>query len=237
MKLIIFDLDQTLVDLVPVHDELTHRLFQEFFNVDARLVEIDFAGRSLRDNFTELARRKGVPDGILLSKITELLDRYDKTFHENIPRNTERFVLPGARALLAELRVRGHILVLYTGDSPGIVTGVLQATGLKSYFAAIVHGAEAETRIGLLKLAVARGEAMANRSFRGREVVVIGDSVRDVNAGKEYGAVTIAVATGFHTPEMLGARDPDYLFKDLSNYRKVLAAIEQNAWHAYRKSL
>ncbi len=237
MKLVVFDLDQMLVDLISVHDELTHHLFQELFNVDARLGEVDFAGRSLADNFTELAKLKGVPSDVFLSKKAELLDKYDKSFHEYVPPNAEWFVLPGARALLAELKVRSHILALYTGDSPGIINSVFQATGLGSYFASVVHGAEAETRGGLLRLAVARGEALARRSFGGREVVVIGDSVRDIDAGKEIGAVTVAVATGFHTQEMLGKHDPDYVFKDLSNYRQVLAAIERSAWHAHKKPI
>ena len=51
MKLIIFDLDQTLVDFLSVHDEVTRRLFKTLFNVDVRLSEIDFAGKSLNDNF------------------------------------------------------------------------------------------------------------------------------------------------------------------------------------------
>jgi len=32
MKLIIFDLNQTLVDFLSVHDEVTRRLFKMFFN-------------------------------------------------------------------------------------------------------------------------------------------------------------------------------------------------------------
>jgi beta-phosphoglucomutase-like phosphatase (HAD superfamily) len=56
MKLIIFDLDQTLVDFISVHDEITKRLFKGFFNIDAKLTEIDFAGKNLNDNFRELAR-------------------------------------------------------------------------------------------------------------------------------------------------------------------------------------
>jgi beta-phosphoglucomutase-like phosphatase (HAD superfamily) len=55
VKLIVFDLDQTLVDFISVHDEVTQKLFRDFFGVDARLTEIDFAGKSLTENFRELA--------------------------------------------------------------------------------------------------------------------------------------------------------------------------------------
>jgi phosphoserine phosphatase len=55
LKLIIFDLDQTLVDSISVHDKATNELFKRRFGVDARLREIDFAGKSLKENSFELA--------------------------------------------------------------------------------------------------------------------------------------------------------------------------------------
>jgi len=41
-------------------------------------------------------------------------------------------------------------------------------------------------------------------------------------------ALTIAVATGFHTAGELAACQPDYLFKSLRDYRKVIKAIGGN---------
>jgi beta-phosphoglucomutase-like phosphatase (HAD superfamily) len=61
MKLVIFDLDQTLVDFLSVHNEVTRRLFKRFFNVAIRLTEIDFTGKSLTENFSELVRLKNIP--------------------------------------------------------------------------------------------------------------------------------------------------------------------------------
>lgn len=58
MKLGILDVDQTLVDFLSVHDEVTRRVFKRSFNVDARLTEIDFTGKSLVENFSKLARLK-----------------------------------------------------------------------------------------------------------------------------------------------------------------------------------
>jgi beta-phosphoglucomutase-like phosphatase (HAD superfamily) len=74
MKLIIFDLDQTLADFLSVHEEATRRLFKQFFDVDARLTEIDFAGKSLIENFSELARLKDIPEDIFRRRINQLLE-------------------------------------------------------------------------------------------------------------------------------------------------------------------
>jgi phosphoglycolate phosphatase-like HAD superfamily hydrolase len=225
VKLVIFDLDQTLVDFISVHEEAARELFLKFFGVEARLTDIDFAGKSLTDIFLELARLKGIPEGRVSEIGRELLENYERIFGEKLPRDTSNHILPGARRLLEELSKTENFVVLYTGDSAGIVDRVLSATGLGKYFRFSVHGTEAENRVGMVKLAVERAENIAGRKFRGKDVVIIGDSVRDVESGKQLNATTIAVATGFHSEEQLSASRPDYLFRNLKNYRKVLQAI------------
>src|SRR4030042_537665 len=95
MKLIIFDLDQTLVDFLPVHDEATHKLFKKIFDVDARLYEVDFSGRSLTDNFHELARLKNIPEAAFQRKIRQLVPTYETIFGESLPRDAAEYILPG----------------------------------------------------------------------------------------------------------------------------------------------
>lgn len=219
MKLIIFDLDQTLVDFIAVHDKAVRRLFKEVFGVEARLTEIDFAGRSLTESFIELCRRHGVPLELVRGKSREILGRYERIFAQSLPRDASGYVLPGARELLEGLSKTGNLVVLYTGDSPGIVKVVLESTGLGRYFAFYLSGTEVETRADMVRQAVARAEKMTGRKFRGKDTVIIGDSVRDIDCGKEFDALTIAVATGFHSREELEKRAPDYLFNDLTDKR------------------
>ena len=225
MKLVIFDLDQTLVDFISVHDEATRELFRKFFGVEASLKEIDFAGRSLGDSFLELARLKGIPESKVGEIGQQLLGDYERIFREKLHQDASSHVLPGVRRLLEELSKTDNFVVLYTGDSAGIVERVLKVTGLGKYFRFCVYGTEAQTRVGMVRLAVERAESITGKKFRGKDVVIIGDSIRDVESGKQLNAMTIAVATGFHSEEKLLASKPDYLFRNLKNYKKVLQAI------------
>lgn len=225
MKLVIFDLDQTLVDFISVHDEATRELFQKFFGVEARLTEIDFAGRSLSDSFLELAELKGMPEGKVGKNSREFLGNYERIFAEKLPRDASNHILPGVKRLLEELSKTDNFVVLYTGGSAGIVERVLSATGLGKNFRFSVYGTEAQTRVGMVRLAVERAETITGKKFRGKAVVIIGDSLRDVESGKQLNAMTIAVATGFHSEEKLLASKPDHLFRNLENHKKVLQAI------------
>jgi phosphoglycolate phosphatase len=225
MKLVIFDLDQTLVDFLSVHQEATRRLFKQFFNVDARLTEIDFAGKSLIENFGELAGLKDIREDVFRKKTSQLLESYETTFGESLPRDAARYILPGVVELLRELSRTDDIVTLYTGDSPRIVSLVFRATGLGRYFRFCFYGTEVEIRSDMVKLAINKAEKLTGREFKGKNIVVIGDSVRDVECGGLFGALTIAVATGFHLKEELLEAGPDYLFDNLRDYRKVLKAI------------
>ncbi|MDP2931780.1 MAG: HAD hydrolase-like protein [Chloroflexota bacterium] len=156
MKLVIFDLDQTLVEFITVHDEAARKLFRQFFGVDARLTEIDYAGRSLTDSFAELARRKNIPNDRV--KPEELLESYEKLFAESIPRDAAGYILPGVEELLEALSRTGHLLALYTGDSKAVATSILSATSLDRHFRFAVFGTDAPTRAGMVQLALDKAE-------------------------------------------------------------------------------
>jgi phosphoglycolate phosphatase len=225
MKLVIFDLDQTLVDLISVHDATVQELFKSYFGVDASLREIDFAGRSLTENLAELARLKGIAHSEFMEKSKLLLERYEKIFQAKIPPTAPNYVLPGVKPLLDELSKTPNLVVLYTGDSPGVTQRVLEVTGLSKYFKFSVYGTEAKSRVDMARLAIKKAEQLTGDRFKGKDVVIVGDSVRDVECGKQLNALTIAVATGFHSEEELLSKQPDYLFKNLEDYSKVLKII------------
>jgi phosphoglycolate phosphatase len=225
MKLIIFDLDQTLVNLISVHDATVRELFKKYFGVDASLYEIDFAGKSLTENFIELAGLKGIPDSEFIDKSKSLLESYEQIFESKIPKEASNYILPGVIPLLKGLSKTDSFVALYTGDSPGVTNRVLQVTGLDKYFKFSVYGTEAASRVELARMAIRKAEQLTGHRFEGRDVVIIGDSVRDVECGKELNALTIAVATGFHSEEELIHRGADYIFKNLEDYGRLLHII------------
>ena len=68
-------------------------------------------------------------------------------------------------------------------------------------------------------------EKLAKKEFSPQDIVVIGDNIRDVQAGQAIGAVTVAVASGPMSYEDLSASKPDHLFRDFSDTRAVLKVL------------
>lgn len=182
MKLVIFDLDQTLVDFISVHKKATKYVFKKFFNIKASLTEIDFAGRSLVEVFFKLAKLKGIPEKMARKNIRKMLEFYEKSFIQNFPKNPSKHILPGAKKLLEKLSETENIVVLYTGGSGKIVEKVLTSTDLKRYFRFSFYGTK-------------------------------------------FKAMSIGVATGFHSLNELSKRNPSYLFKNMKDYKKILKVI------------
>jgi phosphoglycolate phosphatase len=227
MKLIIFDLDQTLVDLGQLHNEVTHRLLKEFFGIEAWLTEVEHAGRSQRDGLRHLAELKGVPGPLFDSRVDRILDEFGNEFASRMPLDAAKHVLPGATDLLARLSAAGHILVLYTGDAPGVVRAVLEATGLGRYFTHRFSGTEVRRREDMVTLAIAAAVADTGRDFRDKDVVIIGDALRDVECGRTFNALTIGVATGYYTAAELAQAGADLTVPNLQESRLILDAIER----------
>lgn len=225
MKLIIFDLDQTLVDFLSVHDQATMELFQKFFHTDASIKEIDYAGNSLIENFTRLAALKGIAADKIKNRAHELLGYYEEVFGKLLTQQSDKGILPGAKTLLNKLSKTDNFIVLYTGDSEGIVKHVFRVTGLGKFFRFAIYGNDAETRHGLIKLAIEKAQRVTSREFRGRDVIVIGDSIRDIDAGKKLNTMTISVATGFHSVAELKKHHPDYIFKSLKDYAQIINLV------------
>jgi phosphoglycolate phosphatase-like HAD superfamily hydrolase len=225
MKLVIFDMDQTLVDFISIHKQTTRQVFKQIFNVSAGLEEVDFSGRNMADTFIELAQLKNISRDEIQRNAKSLLETYESLFGQNIPKNGSNHILPGVCELLEKLQSTDAIVALYTGDSPGIVKHVLTSTGLGRYFRICVYGTDTRTRVELAKLAMKKAEKITGFKFDGKNVVIIGDSTRDIDCGKDVNAITIAVATGPHSPKELAAHHPDFLFQNMEDYNMVLAAI------------
>ena len=63
------------------------------------------------------------------------------------------------------------------------------------------------------------------RDFRGRDVVIIGDSIYDIRCGVPYDATTIAVASGKTPPERLRAENPRHFFESAEDLGAMMDAI------------
>ncbi len=217
-KLILFDVDQTLVDALEHHNVAYKKAFKEVFSVDAKLTDINFAGKTIPNIIRELGELKGLPRDLVESRLTETIKKIESFFEESVNKGEIR-VLPGVRELLEKLVGRDHVLGIVTGNPENITRSILEKGKLKDYFDILVYGSGGKDRAELVGIAIAKAGQKFGVKFLGKDVVIVGDSVHDIECGKSHGALTIAVATGFHSKEELMRYSPDYIFRDMIDPR------------------
>jgi phosphoglycolate phosphatase len=232
-KLILFDVDQTLVDALEHHELAFRKAFKEVFNVDAELTEINFYGKTVPNIIRELAGLKGIPSATIESKLAETIEKAERFFRESVKKG-EIKVLPGVTELLEKLKRSGHFLGIVTGNPEPITRSILEKAKLEDYFDIFVYGSEGKDRIELVALAISRAERKFGTRFFGKNVAIVGDSIHDIESGKPFGALTIAVNTGFHSKEELMKHGPDYLFRDLTDHKILKFFNNQNCFNVVK---
>ena len=224
-KLLLFDLDWTLIYTGGAGIRALDFSFEKHFRVPQAMEKVSPDGKTDPAICREMIR-------VHLSRepqeteIENLCQGYLDRLAYEIPGSPGYRVMPGIPELLEALVHRNDALMgLGTGNLQEGARIKLARADLMKYFSFGGYGSDAEERPTLLRTAVTRGEALAKKTFRPKEVVVIGDNSRDVLAGQAIGAVTVAVASGPMKFEELAKTFPDHLFHDLSNTQAVLNVL------------
>lgn len=136
--------------------------------------------------------------------------------------------LPGARQALTALGTAPGIIqsVLSGNIKPNAVTK-LSAFQLDGFidFEVGGYGSDDEVRANLVSVAQQRASSKYGDRFDKTNTVLIGDTPRDVQAGRNGGALVVAVASGSDSIEVLRAEGADIVLSDLRDTQAVLAAI------------
>jgi phosphoglycolate phosphatase-like HAD superfamily hydrolase len=159
-------------------------------------------------------------------EIPALLTAYEGLLADELHAAPTASVLPGVRALLLELRARGELLGLCTGNSETGARIKLEHVGLWDFFPFGGFGSDDIDRAAIVRMALWRARACCGRDFAPAEVLVIGDTPRDIAAARAVGVRAAAVATGPHSRAALEAHQPDLLFATLE---EMLASLPPRA--------
>lgn len=96
----------------------------------------------------------------------------------------------------------------------------LKAIGLdRELFPIGSFGCDHADRNKLGPIAIERAESTFGKTFTSENVLIIGDTTKDIDCARACGAKVAAVATGAHDREVLLEKEPDLFFEDFSDYR------------------
>ena len=215
MQYILFDIDGTLIDSGGAGMLSLNLAFKEFFSVDDAFRAIRMAGKTDLQIVNEALRMHNIDssNGNVPGFFASYVRHLEITIHDR-----KGHIKPGIRQALELLHVRDDIVLgLLTGN---IETGAmikLEAFGLAEFFEAGAFGENDPDRNKLLPIAVEKLREKKGIEIDYSQCIVIGDTPRDVECSKPYGAYAIAVATGPYSYDDLSGTGADAVFHDLSD--------------------
>ncbi len=227
-KLILFDIDGTLLSTDGAASRAFHRALLDVYGTAGPITGYDFHGRTDREIARALLRAAGLDDSAIDGRFGALWSVYLRELAAELAQANHRTrVMPGVVALLDELARREDAVVLglLTGNIEEGARLKLASCGLDGRFAVGAFGSDDEERDRLGPVAVDRARDQLGITFHGEDIVVVGDTPRDVQCARPVGARAVAVATGRHTVEELEAAGADAVLPDFADVERTLASL------------
>ncbi len=225
--LVLFDIDGTLLDTHGAGRDAFIRALQVVFGWEDDLHYIHFSGSTDLDVFNRIMERRGVP-------VTPD-DTY--RFFQQLPRELRQTILPIRPTVFPGIR---ELLDLLAGDPRvrvGLVTGNVESCAriklrhadIDGHFELGAFGHEHAGRTDIARLAIERARAHLAPGTEFSTIYLIGDTPSDIQAARQVGAVSIAVATGVHRLEHLLEQGADHAFADLADLTRMRNILRLDA--------
>ncbi|MEP0548268.1 MAG: HAD hydrolase-like protein [Rhodothermales bacterium] len=226
MKLLLFDIDGTLLTTNGAGRPAVEAALSHVAGFPVSTEGVSFSGKTDPQILREVLTRNGADDALLNGRFADVVEAFRATMHDLFdPAETD--ALDGATALVDRLHGDDRFqLALLTGNLQEMAYLKVGAIGFDDgHFPFGAFGSDHEDRNALPAIARQRALAHTSRAYGDADVIIIGDTPRDIECGRLGGCRTIAVATGRYDRAALAEHDPDVLLDSLTDAEAFIASI------------
>jgi phosphoglycolate phosphatase len=213
LKLIIFDLDGTLVDTV---QDITNALNYALVSHGIKALTVRDTMKLVGKGVTRLVE-KVLPAGREHLK-EDVMKKFLEYYSEHLIENSKEF--PHVRETLENLN---HFKKAVLSNKREVLSKrLLEGLDLEKYFNIIIGSDTAGER---KPSPVPVLYAISKLNVRPEESIVVGDSYYDIEAGKMAGTKTVAVTYGYQPKELL--KEANYVIDDLRELIPLMYEMEK----------
>jgi phosphoglycolate phosphatase len=215
LRLVLFDVDGTLVHTGRAGVRAFAQTFATEFNALDGVEKISFAGRTDMNLVREFFSFHGIP--ATPENFARFFDRY-VFWLDHLLAQSHGGPCAGVLRLLDGLRglPQPPLLGLLTGNIRLGAEIKLRHFDLWDFFETGAFADDGEDRSQIAAVARERGGRVLGRKLRDGEILVVGDTPHDIRCARAIGAKTLAVATGGAKLDELKRHQPDWAVEDLT---------------------
>jgi phosphoglycolate phosphatase-like HAD superfamily hydrolase len=213
-KLVLFDIDGTLLRAYGAGGRAMRRAAEHVLGERCRGAEISFGGALDPWIFAQLALHGGYE--VTPAVHARFRALYAELLAEELSLpDTRCLAMPGVLDVLARLRAEQPATIgLLTGNYAETAALKLRAAGIDpTWFEIAAWGDLASERHALVPVALAQ----LPHALTAKDVIIVGDTVRDVHCARMNGCACLAVTTGGASAAELTDAGADIVLQDLSD--------------------
>jgi phosphoglycolate phosphatase len=212
---VLFDIDGTLISTGGAGARSWRYAFEVLHGIPADIGQFTDAGMTdptvARLTFKAAIGREPTP-----REVATVMAAYLDRIPYEVEHSEKYRVLDGAEELLRKLGLeKGVLLGITSGAVEAAAHIKLSRAGFNRYFPFGGYGSDSGDRIELTKCALQRGERLLGEPLDPQQVLVVGDTPKDLDAAHGAGCVAVGVATGHYTREQLEEAGADVVLDSL----------------------
>jgi phosphoglycolate phosphatase len=219
MKLFLFDIDGTLLTTDGAGRAALKSAGADLFAIQEDLRTINVSGSTDTAIVQDVLRHHSLDEST--ANVNRYLGGYLVWLKQHLAAQSGA-ILPGVLSLLDVLAKDRQAIGLLTGNVRRGAQIKLTAHGIWDRFSFGAFGDDNSDRNQLGPIAKRRAEAALNTEFAAHDIVVIGDTPKDIACARAFGAVAVAVATGRYSLANLSEHQPNHLVGDLADTKDLL---------------
>ena len=212
-QLILFDIDSTILVGSQTHKEAFQLSMQEHFEIEGSMRGIPVHGRTDPNIAREFLKVHGAQQTEIEAGLPEFLDGIVRHFLKLGPDPKSR-LMPESRKCIEYLHQKGILLGLVTGNLELIGWQKLMQHQLDTYFTFGAFASDHSERPQMVKIAL--NHAQQQYKISPNNVLLVGDSIYDVEAALLNQIEVLAVCTGKHTSAELKSQGATNVEQNLS---------------------
>ena len=225
-KLILFDIDGTLLYSGKGARKSLCMAIENIFKVKPGITTNNTRGRTDKLIIREILTSLNISSEFILSKTDAILNNYLKILKTEYNKNNDAVLFPGVYELLDRLKNNSDAcLGLLTGNIEKGAQIKLSPFQLNEYFPIGAFGSDAFYRDELPAIAVRKAEIYYNMVFKGKNIVIIGDTEFDVSCGKNLNVKAIAICRNPKMRDIIMEEKPDNIFEGFEQTEEIVDAI------------
>ena len=220
MKLLLFDVDQTLINTGGAGLRALDRACEKLLGLRHAMDGITPHGKTDPAIAREILRVRLGSISSADYEISAILESYVSFLKDEVQSSATYRVLPGIVPLLETLQPRADVMLgLATGNIESGARIKLARCDLNRYFEFGGFGSDSEDRTELVRKAAEKASGKIGGSIPNTNIFVIGDTPLDIDAGKRAGFKTVGVATGSYSVDQLLAAGATFAISDFEQDR------------------